>query len=202
MKRFALRTLLLVLAALLTISAASARETYTLNRDWKFFTYSENFASIVNLPHQWNSDALSGKLDYYRGTGNYLRYVDFKPEWRGKRIFIRFAGANQVTDVLLNGRYVGRHEGGSSAFTFELTDLVNFNGRDLLWVIVNNTSDSEVMPTAGNEVSYGGIFREVTIIIEEPTHIAIDHHSSNGLYIHPKSVTTERVEGEVEVKVS
>ena len=202
MKRFALRTLLLALAALLTISAASARETYTLNRDWKFFTYSENFASIVNLPHQWNSDALSGKLDYYRGTGNYLRYVDFKPEWRGKRIFIRFAGANQVTDVLLNGRYVGRHEGGSSAFTFELTDLVNFNGRDLLWVIVNNTSDSEVMPTAGNEVSYGGIFREVTIIIEEPTHIAIDHYSSNGIYVHTREVTDKVVSGEVEIRIS
>lgn len=193
-----------LLVALLLAGAADgfARESYTLNRDWKFFTYSENASSIVNLPHQWNSDALGGRLDYYRGTGNYLRYIDFSPEWKGKRIFLRFGGANLVTDVLLNGRYVGRHEGGSTAFTFEITDHINFNGRDLLWVIVNNGQQSDVMPTAGNEISYGGLFREVTIIVEEPTHIAIDHYSSNGLYIHPKSVSAERVEGEVEVKVS
>ena len=193
-----------LLVALLLAGAADgfARESYTLNRDWKFFTYSENASSIVNLPHQWNSDALGGRLDYYRGTGNYLRYIDFSPEWKGKRIFLRFGGANLVTDVLLNGRYVGRHEGGSTAFTFEITDYINFNGRDLLWVIVNNGQQSDVMPTAGNEISYGGLFREVTIIVEEPTHIAIDHYSSNGLYIHPKSVSAERVEGEVEVKVS
>lgn len=178
-----------------------AQESYSLNRNWKFFTYSEDDSSIVNLPHQWNSDALAGRLDYYRGTGNYLRYVDFKSEWRGKRIFIRFGGANLVTDVLINGRYVGRHEGGSNAFVFDITDFVNFNGRDLLWVIVNNGSQTNVMPTAGNEISYGGLFREVEIFVEEPTHIAIDHYASKGVYVHTKSLSESEVRGEVEVKV-
>lgn len=192
----------LVVLLLMGVAPAEARQTYTLNRDWKFFTYSEDYSSIVNLPHQWNTDALGGKIDYWRGTGNYLRYVDFRPEWKGKRLFIRFGGANLVTDLLINGRYVGRHEGGSSAFTFEITDYVNFNGRDLLWVIVNNGTNTEVMPTAGNEISYGGLFREVSLIVEEPTHIALDHYSSNGIYIHTSKVSAERAEGEVEVKVS
>lgn len=203
------RTLLkhiVVVVATLLLSQADlwARETFTLNRDWKFFTYSENYSSIVNLPHQWNSDALSGRLDYYRGVGNYLRYVDFRPEWKEqhKRIYIRFGGANQCADLLVNGRYVGRHEGGSTAFTFEITDYINFNGRDLLWVVVSNSQQSEVMPTAGNEISYGGIFRDVTIIVEEDTHIALDHYSSNGLYVHPKQVDSSKVVGEVEIVVS
>ena len=201
MKKSITRYLLLV-AVMFSTSALWARESYTLNRDWKFFTYSENYSSIVNLPHQWNSDALSGRLDYYRGTGNYLRYVDFRPEWKGKRIYLRFGGANLVTDLIINGRYVGRHEGGSSAFTFEITDFVNFNGKDLIWVIVGNVSQSEVMPTAGNEISYGGLFRGVQIIIEEPTHIALDHFSTDGVYIHNKKVSTEIASGEVEVRVS
>ena len=202
MKKLSVKYLLLVVAAVLFAPTLSARETYTLNRDWKFFTYSEDFSTIVNLPHQWNSDALGGKLDYYRGTGNYLRYVDFREEWKGKRLFLRFGGANLVTDVLVNGRYVGRHEGGSSAFTFEITDYINFNGRDFLWVIVDNGNNTEVMPTAGNEISYGGLFREVSLIIEEPTHIAIDHYSSNGVYVHTKSLSKESAKGEVEVCVS
>ena len=202
MKKQALKYIYIVGAALLVAPTLSARETYTLNRDWKFFTYSEDFSTIVNLPHQWNSDALGGKLDYYRGTGNYLRYVDFREEWKGKRLYLRFGGANLVTDLLINGRHVGRHEGGSSAFTFEITDYLNFNGRDLLWVIVDNGQNTEVMPTAGNEISYGGLFREVNLIVEEPTHIAIDHYSSNGVYVHTKSVSKESVKGEVEVRIS
>ena len=202
MKKLVTHILVSLAFFLLGATTAEARQTYTLNRDWKFFTYSEDYSSIVNLPHQWNSDALGGKLDYYRGTGNYLRYVDFRPEWRGKRLYLRFGGANLVTDLLINGRHVGRHEGGSSAFTFEITDFVNFNGRDLLWVIVNNGTNTEVMPTAGNEISYGGLFREVSLIIEEPTHIALDHYSSNGVYIHTSKVGEDKASGEVEVKVS
>lgn len=199
----ALIKLLACVAVLLAgTHTAEARQTYTLNRDWKFFTYSEDFSTIVNLPHQWNSDALGGRLDYWRGTGNYLRYVDFRSEWKGKRLYLRFGGANLVTDLLINGHHVGRHEGGSSAFTFEITDYVNFNGRDLLWVVVNNGLHTEVMPTAGNEISYGGLFREVSLIVEEPTHIAIDHYSSNGVYIHTSKVSDEVAKGEVEVKVS
>lgn len=202
MKKAFFRLILVAVVAVCGAQSLAAREVYSLNRDWKFFTYSEDNSSIVNLPHQWNSDALGGRRDYYRGTGNYLRYVDFRPEWKGKRIYLRFGAANLVTDLLINGRYVGRHEGGSSAFTFEITDFVNFNGRDLLWVIVGNVSQSEVMPTAGNEICYGGLFRGAQIIVEEPTHIALDHFSSNGVYIHNKKVSAESVNGEVEVRLS
>ena len=94
MKHLFTKYALLVAALMVGVQAFAARETYSLNRDWKFFTYSENNSSIVNLPHHWNSDALSGRLDYYRGTGNYLRYVDFRPEWKGKRIFLRFGGGH------------------------------------------------------------------------------------------------------------
>lgn len=202
MKQRVLQHIIALAATLLLGAPLAARETFSLNRDWKFFTYSENNSTIVNLPHQWNSDALGGKIDYYRGTGNYLRYVDFKPEWQDKQIFLRFGGANLVTDVLINGRHVGRHEGGSSAFLFEISDYLNFNGRDLLWVIVSNANQTTVMPSAGNEISYGGLFREVSIIIEEDTHIALDNFASDGIYIHTRKVTNELVEGEVEVRVT
>lgn len=202
MKKAFFRLILVAAVVVCGAQSLAAREVYSLNRDWKFFTYSEDNSSIVTLPHHWNSDALGGRRDYYRGTGNYLRYVDFRPEWKGKRIYLRFGAANLVTDLLINGRYVGRHEGGSSAFTFEITDYINFNGRDLLWVIVGNVSQSEVMPTAGNEICYGGLFRGAQIIVEEPTHIALDHYSSNGVYIHNKKVSAESVNGEVEVRIS
>ena len=180
----------------------SARSTYDISRQWKFFTHSEFESQIVNLPHQWNLDALSGKADYYRGAGNYMRYIDADKRWQGKRVYIRFDGANLVTDLLVNGRYVGRHEGGSNGFTFEIGDLLGYNGRDLIWVIVNNANNIDVMPTEGDGIHYGGLFRNVSIIVEEPTHIALTHYSSDGVYIHTHNISAEKASGEVEVKVS
>ncbi len=201
MKRLIYNLLLVLAVALGTHLSASARESYNISRDWKFFTHSENQSQLVNLPHQWNLDALSGRTDYFRGNGNYMRYIDAKPEWKDKRVFIRFGGANLVADLLINGRYVGRHKGGGEAFTFEIGNYLNYNGRDLVWVVVDNAKDLDVMPTAGNQIEYGGLYREAEIIVQEPTHIALTHHASPGVYVRTKKVSAEKVEGEVEVKV-
>ncbi|MDY3978894.1 MAG: glycoside hydrolase family 2 TIM barrel-domain containing protein [Tidjanibacter sp.] len=202
MKRFSIKYSILQLFALFgVLSIASARETYNINREWKFYTYDENSTSIVNLPHQWNQDALGGRADYFRGVGNYMRYIDLRPEWSNKRIYIRFGGVNLVADLLVNGRYVGRHEGGSGAFAFDITNFVRFDGRDLIWVIVSNAPRIDVMPTAGNEISYGGIYRDVEIIITQPTTISVDDYASDGVAIVSKSVSAQKVEGEVQVKV-
>ncbi len=41
----------------------------------------------VDLPHTWNAqDALSGKIDYKRGIGNYEKNLFIRPEWKGKRL--------------------------------------------------------------------------------------------------------------------
>ena len=109
MKRLIYNLLLVLAVAFGSHLSASARESYNISRDWKFFTHSENQSQLVNLPHQWNLDALSGRTDYFRGNGNYMRYIDAKPEWKDKRVFIPFGGANLVAELLINGRYVGRH---------------------------------------------------------------------------------------------
>ena len=106
-----MKRVLVCLFALLLTASVSAKEVYNINRDWKFFTYNENAAVNINLPHMWNNDVLSGRADYYRGIGNYLRYINTKPEWEGKRVFIKFYGANLVTDLLIDGKHVGQHKG-------------------------------------------------------------------------------------------
>lgn len=201
MKRLLLTLSLLLCAVVCGTTESLARESYNISRDWKFFTHSENQSQIINLPHQWNLDALGGRTEYFRGNGNYMRYIDAKPEWKDKRVFIRFGGANLVADLLINGRYVGRHKGGNEAFVFEIGPYLHYDGRDLVWVVVDNATNLDVMPTAGNHISYGGLYREAEIIVQESTHIALGHYGSQGVFVHPKKVSAEKVEGEVEVKV-
>lgn len=202
MRRCFVRYVAAVLALLLASSAVYGREIYNISRDWKFFTYAESRSYMVNLPHQWNTDALGGKSDYYRGVGNYMRYIEAPEEWRDKRVMLRCGAANITADVLVNGRYVGRHQGGSSAFVFEIGPYLNYNGRDLVWIIVNNTGNIDVMPTAGDEVAYGGLYRDVHLVVVEPTHISLDHYGSEGVYVHTKGVSSQEASGEVEIKIA
>lgn len=199
MKRSILSVILLFAATF-----AGAREVININRNWKFFSAIENSsdnARSVNLPHTWNNDALSGKKDYFRGIGNYIRDIDIPLNWRNKRVFIRFHGAGTVTDLLVNGRHVGQHRGGYSAFTFEITSYLNYGGKNTFWVLVNNASQVDVLPTGGDINIYGGLYRDVELIVSEPSMVSLVDNSGDGVYFNQKLVSEQRAEVEAEVKI-
>lgn len=201
MRKFVYAALLLLTVAVCSVPAA-ARETYSINSNWKFFTYNERDSLTVSLPHTWNADALTGQKGYYRGIGNYLKYINIKPEWKGKRIFVKFHGANSVTNLMINGRHVGEHEGGSNAFVFEITDYVDFVGRNLFWVAVNNGERIDVLPTAGPENVYGGIFRDLELVVAENSLLGMDKYGSDGVMVRPAKVGEEKAEGNVGVRIN
>ena len=95
------------------------RENILINQDWNFrFSHQvdKNSSRRVDLPHTWNAqDALSGKPDYKRGIGNYDKKLFIRSEWKGKRLFLRFEGANCVSNVFINGKQIGEHRGGYGA---------------------------------------------------------------------------------------
>ncbi|UKI40155.1 MAG: hypothetical protein L6V35_01390 [Alistipes putredinis] len=123
-------------------TSASAREVVTINRDWKFFTNNETSSDksmLVDLPHTWNNDALSGRRDYFRGIGNYLKSVDVPASWQGSRVFLLVEGSSTVTDVMLNGKHICEHRGGSTAFSCEITDVLRYGAGNFfsgLWSII------------------------------------------------------------------
>ncbi|MDE5627903.1 MAG: beta-galactosidase, partial [Candidatus Amulumruptor sp.] len=106
----------------------SPRETRSLNNDWRFrFSHEVNHSAArrVDIPHTWNAqDALAGKIDYKRGIGNYTKRVHIGDDLKGKRLYVKCEGANSVCNLFVNGRQVGEHRGGYSAFVFEITDFV------------------------------------------------------------------------------
>ena len=162
----------ILIAGVFMLTQLSARDVININRDWRFFSHTEGSsdrAQGVNLPHMWNNDALSGRNDYFRGVGNYMKDIAVPKEWAGRRIFVRFGGAGTVADLIVNGRYVGEHRGGYSAFTFDLTDYLKYGENNSLWVIVNNAPRLDVLPTAGDINVYGGLYRDVELIVTDPS---------------------------------
>lgn len=191
----------LLLAAALPVRAD--REVYDLNGGWMFYTYDQADSMSVVLPHTWNDvDALAGRSDYYRGAGHYMKSIYVPTEWQGRRVFIRFYGAGNVTDLLVNGRYAGRHRGGNNAFEFELTDLLNYDARNLLWVTVSNAFRTDVLPTSEADNVYGGLYRRAEIVVTDATAIGFDEWGGSGVRMRTDKVNAERASGHAFVSVT
>ncbi|MCD8313803.1 MAG: beta-galactosidase [Bacteroidales bacterium] len=195
-----------VVFLLLSLCAWGQRGSYLLNDGWEFrFSHQveQRTAVPVTLPHTWNAqDALSGKIDYKRGIGNYQRVLQIPAEWEGRRLFLRFEGVNSVACVFVNGKFVGEHRGGYSAFVIEITDKVQYGAENTLLVRVNNAEQLDVMPLVGDFNFYGGIYRDVSLVVTDPACISPLDYASPGVYLTQEQVSEDAAKVSAEVVLS
>ena len=187
------RLVSVVLFMLYGMSMFAQRQDILLNNDWNFrFSHQVQKGTEVrvDLPHTWNAqDALSGKIDYKRGIGNYEKNLFIRPEWKGKRLFIRFEGVNNIADVFINRRHIGEHRGGYGAFIFEITGKVEYGKENSILVRVNNGEQLDIMPLVGDFNFYGGIYRDVHLLITDETGISPLDYASPGVRLIQDSVS-------------
>ncbi|WP_299581703.1 glycoside hydrolase family 2 TIM barrel-domain containing protein [uncultured Sunxiuqinia sp.] len=195
--------LLLLIVGFIAI-ASGQREQMVINDKWRFtygYEVRKNVFTEINLPHTWNTkDALGGNVDYYRGLGNYERTLKVEKSWKGKRLFVRFLGVNTVANVFINGKHVGEHRGGYTAFAFEITDLVNYGEDNTLWIRVNNAPQLDIMPLVGDFNMYGGIYRDVELYITDTDLISLLDYGSKGVYLHQQEVSSSKARVNAVVK--
>lgn len=187
------RLVSVVLFMLCGMSIFAQRQDILLNNDWNFrFSHQVQKGTEVrvDLPHTWNAqDALSGKIDYKRGIGNYEKNLFIRSEWKGKRLFIRFEGVNNIADVFVNRRHIGEHRGGYGAFIFEITGKVEYGKENSILVRVNNGEQLDIMPLVGDFNFYGGIYRDVHLLIIDETCISPLNYASPGVRLIQDSVS-------------
>ncbi|MDH6534402.1 glycoside hydrolase family 2 protein [Parabacteroides sp. 52] len=201
------KTIIFSFLFLLSVSSLwASRKEVLLNNDWQFrFSWQVQKGSErrVDLPHTWNAqDALSGQQDYFRGIGNYRKKMEVPAEWEGKRLFLRFEGAFSVTNLFINQKHVGEHRGGYGAFVFDITDWVKYGEANELLVRVNNAPQLDIMPLVGDFNFYGGIYRDVNLVLVEPQHISLTDYASPGVYLVQEKVSREEAVVRTKVVVS
>lgn len=161
-----------------------ARSRISFNRGWKFAKGAHPGAYAVNtktdlweavdVPHCWNAtdvydsrnvfDGYEINTWYYRGPGWYRKEFTLGDEFRGRRVWVTFEGAFQKADVWLNGKALGRHTGGYTGFTFEMTgSLAPGGGKNVLAVKVDNSYDVDIPPHSADYAMYGGLYRDVYV---------------------------------------
>ncbi|WP_373057658.1 glycoside hydrolase family 2 protein [Zunongwangia sp. H14] len=124
--------------------------------------YDFSQSPTLKVPGDWNSQ--EEKLELYEGTLWYKR--DFRVDLQeSKRYFLHFGAVNYEAHVYLNGEKLGVHKGGFTPFQFEVTSNLR-DGKNFVVVMVDNTRKKDEVPTVNTDWwNYGGITRDVDLII-------------------------------------
>ncbi len=162
------------------------RKQFLMNEGWDF-SIEEGKSEIVNLPHSWNGDdGQDGGNDYLRTITTYKKTFT-KPEMKEDEIcFIQFDGVNSICDVILNGQDVIHHVGGYSRFAADITSFLK-DGENEITVKVDNKAYKEVYPDAADFTFYGGIYRDVNLIVMNKNHFSYNKDCAPQLKCTPKT---------------
>ncbi len=169
-----------------------------LNDDWLFTEqfedslaapeYQENTLQPVRLPHTCKETTFHYfDESLYQMVSGYRRHLLIPKDWQGKQILLTFEGAAHDSTVFCNGKKVGEHHCGYTAFTVDLTDNVLYGQDNLLCVRLDSRENLNVPPFGYviDYMTYGGIYRDVRLEVKEKVslsdifvHTAIDFRSS------------------------
>ncbi len=214
----------LAVTALCLFCSAAAAQIYTpppslrvdniLDTGWTFTTntvsgaqatnYNDSSWTTVNLPHTWDiPDGQSYPPSaYYSGIGWYRTHYTVGNSFAGLHFFLKFDGAFSVADVWINGNYLGEHQGGFAAFVFDATPYVNVGADNVIAVEVNNSFNTNLPPLDADFTMWGGIYRDVHLLVTDPVQISPLDYGSPGVYLTTTSVSANSANLQVTTVVS
>jgi len=203
LRRLLALTLLIFAQTISWAAPQPARSVASIDGPWRFLRQdvpaasAENFDdstwSQVTLPHTWNGVDGEAGGNYYRGAGWYRRELLLPLTATAARRFLQFDGAALVTDVWVNGRLVGHHEGGYAAFRFDVSESLHA-GRNVIAVRVDNAPSNQVSPLGGDFTVFGGLYRPVELVTASPIHLDLLDDGGPGVYVDVRKITPERAE--------
>lgn len=177
------------------------RKIMNINNNWKFIkqndvtakeqVFQNELCEKVNIPHTWNAIDGANGFDFYKDACWYRKEIYINSVDQGNQLFIEFQGSNSVTDVYMNGKHLGQHRGGYSTFRFDVTDVITFGATNILAVKVDNTVVADVYPQMADFTFFGGIYRDVNLVIVNPVHFDLMDYGSQGVYIVQEQVNEQ-----------
>jgi beta-galactosidase len=165
--------------------SAHGRERILLDADWRFHLGEVPAASqpacddqgwrTVNLPHDWSIEGTvdphapgTGRDGFFpTGIGWYRRSFVALPAWSGQRVMIEFEGVYMNAEVWINGRSLGVHPYGYTAFFYDLTPYLQPGAANVLAVRVDNSLQPNSRWYSGS-----GLYRHVWLHVTDPVQVA------------------------------
>ncbi len=185
------------------------RKKTIINSDWKFVIGNENEPFYkkdfddskwenVCVPHtlELTSIKLNGydedktQPTFMRKIGWYRKNIHV--DGSGKKVFLEFEGAHQITTLWVNGKEVGAHKtSGYTPFIFDITDYIMPNADNQITLRIDNRRSQVTPPDPGpfDYIKFSGLYRDVYLVETDRLHITHNIKSMNsGVTITTPSV--------------
>jgi beta-galactosidase len=192
-----MRRILLMIVAWAAVAGAAERQNFDF--DWKFVKadnaafaaadYDDAAWEAVQLPHDWNITErfdvnIGGHAAYLpEGIGWYRKDFTVPEEVRGQRVFIHFDGIFMQSDVYVNGVHLAHRPYGFCSIEYELTEHLNYGGKNTVAVRVNTTGERP------RWYAGAGIYRHTWLVTANAVHVA-----TYGTCITTPTVSAERAD--------
>jgi len=128
--------------------------------------------------------------DMFRFVSWYRKHFQAGPSLRGKQLFLDFQGVMTVAEVYLNGQLLGRHQGGYTPFSVELTPALKWGEENVLAVRVDSREQKQVPPEGADKMFgyylFGGIQRDVELRVVDPLHLEEVYYTTEAIAPQPQ----------------
>lgn len=128
----------------------------------------------IQLPCCWN--LTKPELFLYESAMIFTRTFLYQRR-KSERTYLRIGAANYLCVVFINGKAAGLHEGGSTPFFMDVTDLL-VDGDNRIILSVDASRAPEYVPMDNTDwFNYGGVYRDIELI-RVPVHAVKDFRVS------------------------
>ncbi|MBQ1311079.1 MAG: DUF4982 domain-containing protein [Blautia sp.] len=144
------------------------------NDGWSFvkLSYGSSYDSMkaaekrrVFLPHDWMIE--DADHFYEDADGWYVKSFENREEWQGKTLILCFDGVYMDAEILLDGKVLGIHRYGYTAFQIRLPDALTPGMHEIAVHVRSRNPNSRWYAGAG-------IYRDVTLLILPQVHLVPD----------------------------
>ncbi len=125
-------------------------------------SFSDSKWSSIQVPGYWEPQGF-GEPTWPQPNdevGYYRRSFTVPANWQGRRVRLRFEGTNNGAQMWVNGKEVGYHESGFTAFEYDVTPLLHFGESNLITVRVSKWTLTAEYDT-DDAYFLGGLWRSV-----------------------------------------
>ena len=198
----------------------SGREVYSMNPAWRFHKgavegaetkeFNDKDWTVVSLPDgiEYLSTEASGCINY-QGEVWYRKHFTPDAALKGKKLFLHFEAIMGKSKVFVNGKLLTEHFGGYLPVIADVTDVLDWNGGNVIAVWADNSDDPSYPPGKAQDVLdytyFGGIYRDCWLIAHNNVFITDPNYENEvaggGLFVAFGKVSDALAEVQLKIHV-
>jgi beta-glucuronidase len=143
---------------------------------WAKPSFDDSGWAVLSVPHTWGTMEEHANYD---GIAWYRRSFALPAEAKDAHLRLRFEAVFYLARVWLNGEYLGKHEGGYTAFEFDVSEIAQPGAENIIAVQMDNLRATDRIPATLREGgwsfdwwNWGGIVRDVSLEMTSRAYIA------------------------------